>query len=175
MWAKVFPENREMELYGGEPAKQSPDVSEDDVGKYRIDVIPDNIKEATEKLKLAGSMKRRKVRNEDTDDEFKMFSFDRWHKNVRVERAGGPPKVTVNGKPWTIDDGLIGNGSKAKVTVTVAGPYTRTDEKGVKQEYSITTLESVEITELLIHDSSGGVEVNPAPAAEEKPKDDIPF
>lgn len=176
MWAKVFPETREMEAYGGGLAKQNDSVSDDDAGKYSIDVIPTDIKDAADKLKLAGSMKRRKVRNEDTDEEYKLFSFDRWHKNTRVERAGGPPKVTVNGKPWTIDDGLIANGSKGVVRVTIAGPYERTDDDGKKQTYSITTLESVDITDLLIYDSEEG-EAKPAEASKspEPTGDDIPF
>ena len=107
MWAKVFEENRDLEGWEG-TAKETD-------GKYTVNVILDE--EQASILTDSGSMKKGSVTEEGLS-----VKFDRPHKaklDWQQGKIDGPPKITVEGKPWTYEDGIIPNGSIGDVVLDV--------------------------------------------------------
>ena len=133
-WAKVFEENRDMVGYEG--------AYKDCEGAYTIQVELD--KENFDKLVATGAAKASRSKAKEVE---KLGSteikFQRKHKD-RFEWASGAPKVMKSdGSDWDFaDDGLIGNGSKVEIEVSV---YTTSKATG-------TRLESVRVTELVEYD-----------------------
>jgi len=130
-WAKVFPENKDT--------RGANDSLVGTGGAYSVDAIMS--KDVFQQLEDAGSQKTPLVKNKDG----KWMGEKNWRtkeqgisyvdaldnatevkvKLVRKHDApftyGGPPQVAhVDGTPWDInDDGLIGNGSKGVLYVSV--------------------------------------------------------
>ena len=106
-WAKVFPENRDMEGYGGKYQQWN--------GCCTIDLILDD--ENIDKLTSAGCSKKPKP---DDQGRGKRVKFERRY-DTGNDWSSGPPVVTkLDGTPWSLqDDGLIGSGSMVEVDVTI--------------------------------------------------------
>lgn len=126
-WAKVFENNRDTnEDFHGEG------------GAYTIDVQLE--KEELDKLTNSGSRLKPKL----TDDGISI-RFKRKHIHpAGIEELGGPPKVVDAEK--NLFSGLIGNGSKVKVYVSV---YDTKMGKG-------TRLEGLQVTDLVEFEGEGG-------------------
>lgn len=132
-WAKVFEGNRDMNGYEGSYVEFD--------GAYTVQ--QKLTKEEFEKLKQAGTSK--KPNQKRLMDGELVIKFERKHKVTRKDgtelpQAGGAPKVTdADGNEWTMDKGLIGNGSVAEVTnlITIfkgqdGKTYSRTTMTGMK-------------------------------------------
>lgn len=130
-WAKIFEENRD---------KTGPKGAwEKDGGRCTIKLYLDD--DEYEKLKAAKSQKQLKS---DADGQY--VDLDR--KFVAPHTYGGAPRVfgPDGVTPWTIEDGLIGNGSEVIVYVTVY------DGKGLMG----TRLEVVQIVDHIEYESPEG-------------------
>lgn len=105
-WSKVFPDNRD--LTGFE------DALKDSGGQTSIDIDLDA--ENMDKLRRSKSMKKG-TNSPDNDGLTRVKLTRRW----TDQYAGGAPTVLKpDGTPWDFDeDGFIGNGSIAEVTVHV--------------------------------------------------------
>ena len=106
-WAKVFPQNRDMEGYGGRYRQWD--------GCCTIDLILDD--DSIERLMAAGCSKKPKP---DLEGRGQRIKFERRY-DTGNEWSSGPPVVTkLDGSPWSLeDDGLIGNGSMVEVDITI--------------------------------------------------------
>lgn len=131
MWARVFPDNRDMKGYEG--------AYEEFDGAYTIDVLLD--KENKMKLKDSGSAKKGRF---DDDGKFSV-KFVRKHKD-RFEWASGAPEVVkADGTAWDFEgDGPISNGSEIIVELSV---YDTSYSPG-------TRLEKVTVVELAAEEPS---------------------
>lgn len=137
-WAKVFEGNRDLTGYENSYAECE--------GAYTVQ--QKLTKEELEKLKTAQSQKKPNQKRL-MDGEI-VIKFERKHKVTRrdgtiVPQAGGAPKVTdVDGNTWTMEDGLIGNGSNAEITnlITI---FKGSDGK----QYSRTTMTELKILEFV--------------------------
>lgn len=118
MWARIFPDNRDMKGYEG--------AYEEFDGAYTIDLLMD--KENKMKLKDSGSAKKGKF---DDDGNFSV-KFIRKHKD-RFEWASGAPEVVkADGTAWDFEtDGPINNGSDIEVELSV---YTTAYSPGTRLE-----------------------------------------
>lgn len=120
-YAKVFEFNRDKKGYRGKHERYG--------GAYTVDAIMSS--DAYKALKDSGSQKQGKVWDEEEEkwvkgsskelrsaDRIKV-SFERKHEAPYT--YGGPPRVVhADGSSWdTTEDGLIGNGSKGFIFVTV--------------------------------------------------------
>jgi hypothetical protein len=154
-WAKVFPENKDTTGANNELVGTG--------GAYSVDAI--FTKDVFQQLEDAGSQKTPQIKNKDG----KWLSEKKWKtkeqgisyldaleeatelkvKLVRKHDApytyGGPPQVAhVDGTPWDInDDGLIGNGTKGILYVSV---YEAGGLKG-------TRLDGVQVIEHVAYES----------------------
>lgn len=130
-WPKLFEFNRDR-----------PDWAKDTDGEYTIRVIVDG--ENEQKLKASGTQKKFTT---DPEGRGMVYAPTRPHK-AKHDWAGGPPKVFgPDARPWdTEEDGLIGNGSKVRVRVSV---YEVNGRKG-------TRLEAVQVVEHVPYVSDGG-------------------
>jgi hypothetical protein len=167
-YAKVFEQNRDM-------GNEHVDLTETN-GMYKVDLLldADNIK----KLEEAGMPKKfgafptfKDAQHE--GQSYKKYTAKRPHlSKYLLDEAGdrkvmGPPLVfdfnafqgaykAAGGQgksddyitPWTIEDGLIGNGTKAKVRLNIY--------KGVKA--IIVTLERIGITDHVVYETAGNSE-----------------
>ena len=126
-WAKVFENNRDMNAdFHGEG------------GAYTVDVQLE--KEELDKLTKSGSRLKPKL-----GDDGVSIRFKRKHIHPGgIEELGGPPKV-VGPEKETIN-GIIGNGSRVKVYVSV---YDTKLGKG-------TRLEGMQVVDLVEYESEGG-------------------
>lgn len=70
-------------------------------------------------------------------------ALERWN------TAGATGSLRDHIVQWTIDDGLLGNGTKAKVKLSV---YNGKNKAG--KATNVTTLESIAITDLVVYESS---------------------
>jgi len=136
-WAKVFPENRDMYQWNDQTMKFDKPSETDGRYSVNLEMSPDDYRE----LKKTGSVaaKNSKI----SENGFDEVKFSRPHERKDrngdvMEWASGPPKVTMDGKEYRLEDGVIGNGSKCKVTVSV---YDTKYSPG-------TRLESIEILDL---------------------------
>lgn len=135
-WAKVFEGNRDMNGFEGAYVECD--------GAYTVQ--QKLTKEEFDKLKKAQSQKKPNQKRL-MDGEI-VIKFERKHKVTRKDgtelpQAGGAPKVTdADGKAWTMEDGLLGNGTNAQVTnlITV---FRGADGK----TYSRTTMKAIKILE----------------------------
>lgn len=123
-WAKVFEVNRD-----------NGDFHKDYNGACTIDLVMD--KEEFDKVAAAGARLSGKPH-----DQGVMVKFKRKFEDPNVEAFGGAPKVAdAEGNLWDLDEkGLIGNGSKVKVFVTI---YDSKFGKGTRLE-GVQVLEHVE-------------------------------
>lgn len=167
-YAKVFEQNRDM-------GNEHVDFSETE-GMYKVELLLDeaNVK----KLDDAGMPKkfgafptykdaehegvkykkytakrphRSKYLTDDAGDRRVMgppvvFDFNAYQEAYKA--AGGQGKADEHITPLTINDGLIGNGTKAKVRLNIY--------KGTKA--TIVTLERIGITDLVVYESAGNSE-----------------
>tara|TARA_R110000751_G_scaffold117753_5_gene218050 strand:+ start:798 stop:1328 length:531 start_codon:yes stop_codon:yes gene_type:complete len=124
-WAKVFEENRDRTGYKKTP--QSEGSYESCNGACTVDIIMDN--DNVELLKSIGWGRAFKSDPEGRGMMTKVIrKFDTGH-----EWQGGAPEVKngKTGKPWTFEDGELGNGTIADVYVIVydtdVGPGSRLD------------------------------------------------
>ena len=141
-WAKVYPENRDMEGYEG--------AYVDCDGCYTIDMKLDD--HSLELLKKSGSKAQVSAKSG-------MIKFKRKHAVFNrdgeiIEAFSGKPQVVMDGKEINFEEYPIGNGSSVTIAVTVTP-----DKK--KSTIVYTRLEGVEVTEL--------VEYTPEDAPREMP------
>lgn len=131
-WPKLFEFNRDK-----------PEWSKDTDGEYTLRVIVDADTQA--KLKASGTQKKF---NTDPEGRGMVYAPTRPHK-ARQDWQGGPPKVFgPDARPWnTEEDGLIGNGSRVRVRVSVY------DAGGGRKG---TRLEAVQVIEHVPYISEGG-------------------
>jgi hypothetical protein len=167
-YPKVFLENRDM-------GNEHVDLSETD-GMYKVELFLDA--ENVKKLEEAGMPKKFGAfpafkEGEHQGKTYKRYTAKRPHlSKYLLDEAGdrkvmGPPLVfdfntfqeaykAAGGQgksddyitPWTIQDGLIGNGTKAKVRLNIY--------KGVKA--TIVTLERIGITDHVVYETAGNSE-----------------
>lgn len=106
-WAKVFPQNRDLEGWKGKYQQWN--------GCCTIDLILDD--ENIDRLISAGCSKKPKP---DLEGRGQRVKFERRYESG-FDWSSGPPVVTkLDGTPWSLeDDGLIGNGSLVEVDVTI--------------------------------------------------------
>ena len=131
-WPKLFEFNRDK-----------PEWSKETDGEYTLRVIVDA--ETQAKLKASGTQKKF---NTDPEGRGMVYAPTRPHK-ARQDWQGGPPKVFgPDARPWnTEEDGLIGNGSRVRVRVSVY------DAGGGRKG---TRLEAVQVIEHVPYISEGG-------------------
>ena len=105
-WAKVFPENRDMEGYDG--------AFKEFDGACTIDLIMQD--EDINRLAAAGCGRNPKP---DPQGRGKKIRFERRFKTA-YDFNSGPPVVTkADGTPWSLqEDGIIGNGSMVEADIT---------------------------------------------------------
>lgn len=119
-WAQVFEQNRDKDGPNG--------AWKDFGGKTKITVILDD--DQLEKFKKTKSQKKVKV----GEDGRSRIQFDRkWE--APYNYGGAPQVVHADGTPWDLEeDGLIGNGSKGVVYLSLyeTGGYTGTRLNGVQ-------------------------------------------
>lgn len=135
-FAKVYPENRDMEGFEG--------AYVDCDGAYTIDIELDDI--SLEKLKNSGS----KVKGSDKG----YHRFKRKHAVYNkdgdvIEDFSGPPQVVGEDGQELTHETMIGNGSVVEVAITVTP-----DKK--KPSIVYTRLEGVKVLELVEYNPEGG-------------------
>ena len=138
MWARVFPDNRDMKGFEG--------VYEECDGAYTIDVQMDK----TNKLKLkdSGSIKKGKF---DDDGNFSV-KFVRKHKDRFEWASGAPTVVKADGTVWDFEtDGPINNGSDIQVELSV---YSTSYSPGTRLE-KVVVLKAAESD---VHEPAGADE-----------------
>jgi hypothetical protein len=167
-YPKVFLENRDM-------GNEHVDLSETD-GMYKVDLLLDDAN--VKKLEEAGMPKKfgafpafkpaehegqsykkytakrphlSKYLTDEAGDRRVMgppvvFDFNAYQEAYKA--AGGQGKADEHIVPLTIQDGLIGNGTKAKVRLNIY--------KGMKA--TIVTLERIGITDLVVYETAGNSE-----------------
>ncbi len=128
-WAKIFEVNRDYRY------------SEETDGEYQITVIMDG--DNTKKLKEAGCAKTFK---KDEQGRGTVVRLTRPH-NTGKDWQGGPPKVAgPDGTAWDLQaDGLIGNGSRGVVVVSIYG-----GEDGLRKG---SRLEAVQVIDHIRYES----------------------
>ena len=146
-WAKVFDQNRDMEGYGGKYKETN--------GACTIDLILDE--DNLDKLMSAGCSK---VPKADPEGRGKKIRIDRKFDTGFDWSSGSPIVTKADGTPWVLDeDGLIGNGSKVQVDVTIYD--TQYGNSGSR-------LDKVVVTNHIPY----GVDTKPAPSASAPPLPD---
>jgi len=179
-WAKLFEFNREMTDHAGDLIKTKPaeDISDEDAGAYEVEVHLS--KDEAAKLKKSGARQKPKT---DKDTGFPLefedgyaYRFRRFHCVPRAPKAGGAPVVKIDGRAYDPDtDGLIGNGTQAKIELLVSSfPVTLA---GGKQDIATrTVLQAVTILDLVKYerDDDTGADEPEAPAAKPEPKKPAP-
>lgn len=151
-WARIFEENRDMSGFEG--------MYEKCEGAYTVTQIL--TKEEYEKLKKSGSQKK-PIQKRLMEGQL-AIKFERKHLVKRedgtvLDKAGGSPAVVgPNGKPWTQEDGLIGNGTLATLTHLVSSFSVTDKETGKVSKVSRTTLTKVKILELVEYNKEEGDE-----------------
>lgn len=152
-WARIFEENRDMSGYQG--------AYEDTEGAYTV--VQVLTKAEYEKLKKAGSMKK-PIQSRMMDGQIAV-KFERKHlvktkKGDIIEKAGGAPKVIgPDGKPWSQENGLIGNGSIAEVTNLIQTFDVIDPETGKNTKASRTALTKVKLLEVVEYTKEENEEV----------------
>lgn len=142
-WARVFEGNRDMSGYEG--------MYEECEGAYTV--VQVLTKAEYEKLKKAGSMKK-PIQSRMMDGQIAV-KFERKHlikKNDGsvLAQAGGAPKVVgPDGRPWTQEDGLIGNGTIAEITNLVSTFDVQDKETGKMSKASRTSMTKVKLLEVV--------------------------
>jgi hypothetical protein len=151
-WARIFEGNRDMTGFEG--------IYEDCEGAYTV--VQVLTKDEYEKLKKAGSQK--KPINKRLMDGQIAVKFERQHvvkskAGEVIEKAGGAPKVVgPDGKPWTQEEGLIGNGTVAEITNLIQTFDVRDKDTGKMSRVSRTSLTKVKIVELVEYTKEEEVE-----------------
>jgi hypothetical protein len=106
-WAKVFPQNRDMEGFDG--------IYRDHDGACTIDVIMDD--DSLAALKASRSMKKGSA---DPQGRGTKVKFIRKYNTGRDWDSGAPIVTWADGSPYDFDtDGSIGNGSTVEVELSV--------------------------------------------------------
>lgn len=151
LWAKVFPENRDMFEFDEETgAFDKPSTTD---GKYIIQVAVDV--ENFKKLKRSGSLAPK--HSKENEAGLDVVKLSRPHVKYGaggkvLDFASGAPKVVDSmDQPWDLEkNGLIGNGSEVEVTVCVYqtrfSPGTRLEKVKVLNHVPVETKEDDEIT-----------------------------
>ena len=130
-WAKVFEFNRDKAEWNA-----------DTDGECKITLILDE--ENTKKFKASGSQKKMVP---DEDGRGMKVTVGRKFRPAMEWQGGPPPVVDAAGEPWDVEEnGLIGNGSKGVVYITVYD--TRSGRKG-------TRLEGVQVIEHVALETEG--------------------
>lgn len=118
MWARVFPENKDLTGYE--------DAVKDVGGQYTIDMdLDEESVEALSRLK-SQAVDYAKTRPNQEGEEKTFYRFKRIHEkydrkgNLLEWASGAPTVVDADGDTWSAEtDGFIGNGSKLELTVVV--------------------------------------------------------
>lgn len=131
-WAKVFEFNRDKAEWNA-----------DTDGECKITIILDE--ENAKKFQASGSQKKMVA---DEDGRGMKVTVGRKFRPALEWQGGPPPVVDAAGNAWDVEEnGLIGNGSKGVVYITVY--ETRGGRKG-------TRLEGVQVIEHVALDNEGG-------------------
>lgn len=151
-WAKVFPQNRDMNGFEG--------VYKDCNGACTIDMILDD--QGMDTLQASRSMKRG---SKDPQGRGTKVKFVRKYDTGKDWDSGAPEVVKADGSAWDIDnDGLIGNGSTVEVELSVYDT-SRPSIVGTRLD-KVTVLDRVDY----IKDDS-----SPQPVSEQKVSEEVLF